>query len=253
VNLKKKYQKEDWSRRPLPEAMLTYAVMDSLYLIPMARILEEELKDKGRLSWVREECELQSRVRSVNNHEGPLYLKFKGAGKYDARSLAVLEAVLQFRENVAQRRDRPPFKVLGNPAIIALIEEKPATLKALKTIKGIGDRQIKTLGRPLIEAIQTALNIPENRLPTYPKNKRRPFDPEISKRVKALKEWRQGCAKAWAMDPGFICNNALIQAVATENPKAPADLREIAEMRDWQIQAFGREICSFLGKLEKAG
>lgn len=253
VGIKKKYQKEDWSRRPLPEPMLTYAVMDSLYLIPLARMLEEELNSKGRLGWVQEECAMQSQVRSVNNQEGSLFLKFKGAGKYDARSLAVLEAILQFRENVAQRRDRPPFKILGSPAITALVEEKPVTLEALATIKGIGDRQIKTLGRPLIQDIQRALSLPEDRLPAFPKNKRQRFDPIVSKRVKALKAWRQECAEAWAMDPGFICNNALIQALASGNPRGPEDLQEIEEMRNWQKQAFGREICSVLRKLENSG
>jgi ribonuclease D len=253
ISLKKKYQKEDWSRRPLPEAMLNYAVMDSLYLIPLARILERELKDRGRLSWVEEECELQTRVRATNNREGPLFLKFKGAGKYDARSLAVLEALLQFRENVAQRRDRPPFKVLGNLAITALVKEKPLRLKALKDVKGMGDRQIKAMGRPLIETIRNALHLPEEELPAYPKKKRRSHDPAVSRRVKALKAWRQDCAGAWAMDPGFVCNNALIFAIASGNPKGPEDLGEIEEMRDWQVQAFGREICRLLGSLGKAG
>ena len=250
VVLKKKYQKEDWSRRPLPEAMLNYAVMDSLYLISLARILEGELQEVGRMSWVREECEAQSRVRSVNNHNGPLFLKFKGAGKYDNRSLAVLEALLQLRERLAEKRDRPPFKVLGNPAITALVEEKPRNLKELKTIKGIGDRQVKILGGPILENIRKSLNLSEDKLPVYPKTKRRAFDPAVSNRVKALKEWRQGCARDWGMDPGFICNNTLIQAIAQDNPKGLEDLHEIEEMRDWQKQAFGLEICRFLGKLE---
>ncbi|MBW2205435.1 MAG: HRDC domain-containing protein [Deltaproteobacteria bacterium] len=253
VTIKKKYQKEDWSQRPLPEAMLTYAVMDSLYLIPLARMLEGELKQKGRLSWAEEECRIQSQVRSANNQETPLFLKFKGAGKYDARSLAVLEAILKFREKVAEKRDRPPFKVLGNPAIMALVEEKPVTLKALRTIKGIGDRQKKALGGPLIQNIQKALSLSGDGLPAYPKNKRRSFDPNISRRVKALKTWRQKCAQAWTMEPGFICNNVLIQAIADGNPKDPEDLQKIEAMRNWQMKAFGQEICSFLVNMGKTG
>ena len=52
VELNKKYQRADWSRRPLSPEMLEYAAMDARYLIPLARMLERELEEKGRLPWV---------------------------------------------------------------------------------------------------------------------------------------------------------------------------------------------------------
>jgi ribonuclease D len=67
----KKYQKKDWSQRPLPEAMLKYAVQDICYLLPLADMLERELIEKGLLFCVEEECEQLSGVRpnsSIKNH-----------------------------------------------------------------------------------------------------------------------------------------------------------------------------------------
>lgn len=253
VRIKKKYQKEDWSRRPLPEAMLNYAVLDSCYLIALADLLEKDLARKGRLSWADEECAIQSRVQSVNNHEGPFFLKFKGAGKYDGRGLAVLEAILTFREKVARERDRPPFKVLGNAFITELVKEKPTTQKELEGIKGASEHQKKAFGDALIRNIQESMHIPEDRLPAYPLKKRQSFRPDISKRVKALKDWRERCARAWSMEPGFICNNALIQSIATINPGDLGNLEQIDEMRNWQREAFGREICMLLEKMNAGG
>ena len=250
VRVKKKYQKEDWSKRPLPEAMLNYAVMDSCYLIALADLLEMDLAQKGRLSWAHEECAIQSQVRSVNNHEGPLFLKFKGAGKYDGRSLAVLEAILTFREKVARERDRPPFKVLGNAFIMELVKERPTTRKALEGLKGASDRQKMALGDALVRNIREAMRLPDDKLPAYPRKKRQSFRPNISKRVKVLKGWRERCARDWRMDPGFICNNALIQSIATINPRDPGSLEQIDGMRNWQREAFGREICMLLEKTD---
>src|SRR5210317_2063328 len=91
VSLDKKYQRKDWSRRPLPPDMIAYAAADARYLLPLAQGLKAELDEKNRLGWVYEECEYLSRVRPITVNEQPLYLNFKGAGKLDSRSLAVLE------------------------------------------------------------------------------------------------------------------------------------------------------------------
>ena len=113
LKLNKKYRKKDWSKRPLPENMVAYAAGDVSYLLPLARQLENELSDLKRLSWVQEESELLSRVRPPNENNEPLFLKFKGAGRFRPRGLAVLEALLQSRRRIAERKDRPLFKIIG--------------------------------------------------------------------------------------------------------------------------------------------
>jgi ribonuclease D len=98
VELNKKYQRADWSQRPLSPEMVEYAAMDSRYLIPLARMLEKELEEKGRYSWVEEECLFMAKVRFMPPSHASLYLKVKGAFRLDPRSLAVLEALLGFRD-----------------------------------------------------------------------------------------------------------------------------------------------------------
>ncbi|MFO7584763.1 MAG: hypothetical protein R6W69_08540, partial [Anaerolineales bacterium] len=90
INLDKKYQKKDWSKRPLPIEMIEYAAGDVMYLLPISTNLIEELKRKNRLDWVTEECNCLSRVRSGSNDHQPLFLKIKGAGRLSSRELAVL-------------------------------------------------------------------------------------------------------------------------------------------------------------------
>jgi len=73
----KRYQKKDWSQRPLPAAMLQYAVQDICHLLPLASILERELMEKGLLFCVEEECELLSSVRPNLSKNRPFFLNFK--------------------------------------------------------------------------------------------------------------------------------------------------------------------------------
>ena len=105
ITIDKKYQKKDWSKRPLPEEMVKYASKDVIYLLPLAKILIDKLEKIERLSWVLEECNILSNVRPILSDEEPLFLKFKGAGRLKSRSLAILEALLQYRKSIAEKKD----------------------------------------------------------------------------------------------------------------------------------------------------
>jgi ribonuclease D len=106
VVLDKQYQRADWAARPLTEGMIRYAAEDTRHLHRLARLLEEKLAVKGRLEWVAEEFALLEQVR-FQEQEGPLFLRAKGAAVLDRRQLAVLEALLQWRDQEARRRDSP--------------------------------------------------------------------------------------------------------------------------------------------------
>ena len=246
VRLDKKYQKKDWSRRPLPPEMIEYAARDAAHLIELAAILEAELECKRRLSWVREECELLSRVRPAPMTNTPLFLRFKGAGKLDRRSLAVLEALLQVRREIAAKLDRPPFKVFGSNTLMALVRQKPDTLAHLSAIKVLSTKQMRMGGHAVIAAISGALGLPPNKLPVYPRQPRTALAPEIPDRIKVLKAWRQNQALILDLDPGLLCNKSLLAAIAARNPRRPEDLVEIQGLRDWQRREFGRGIVAAL-------
>ncbi|MDI6687233.1 MAG: ribonuclease D, partial [Desulfobacterales bacterium] len=156
VRLDKRFQKKDWSKRPLPDEMIEYAASDTVYLLPLNAMLEKELAEKGRLSWVYEECAILSKVRPPALNDDPLYLKFKGAGRLDRRQLAVLECLLQSRRKIAKKKDKPLFKVFSNNSMIKLAEARPVNLQELKKSNTLSNRQIDIYGNVLVEAINKA-------------------------------------------------------------------------------------------------
>jgi len=165
VDIDKKYQKKDWSKRPLPKEMMAYASKDVIYLLPLARILIHKLNKTDRMTWVLEECEDLSKVRPALSNEAPLFMKFKGAGRLKSRSLAVLEALLQFRKRVAEKRDRPFFKIIGNESMLKIATVRPVTLRRLKNTEALSNRQISMYGSDLIKVVAAALKTPINELP----------------------------------------------------------------------------------------
>jgi len=249
VHLNKKYQRKDWSKRPLPEEMIDYAAADVHYLIPLAKSLQQELEQKGRLSWVQEECACLSKVRPAANDAGPLFLGFKGAGKLSPRGLAVLEALLHLRKKIAQRQDQPLFRIMGNKSILTIAETRPQNLKKLMQTDALGAKQIDRYGKDVVAAVKTALRMPAKDLPKYPR-KTAPMVPAIvAKRVKELRRWRDRVAKKLKIDPSIICTKALISAIAVQKPVRRSGLSKIEELKTWQATGFGNDIIGILRKI----
>jgi ribonuclease D len=246
VTLDKKFQRKDWSRRPLPPDMIAYAAEDARYLLPLAQSLKAELEKKNRLGWVYEECEYLSRVRPITANDQPLYMNFKGAGKLDTRSLAVLEALLGFRREVARRKDKPLFRVFGNRSLVELAGKKPLDLKQLEKTGALSARQISMYGRKMLTAIQGAMKLPKEALPVYPRIKGPRVPPKVAGRVKALRNWRDKQVQKLAIDPALICTKALISSIAVQKPLKFSELTAIKEMKNWQRKEFGQDIVKVL-------
>lgn len=246
--LNKKYQKKDWSQRPIPKQMVEYAAKDAFYLIPLAEILEKELKGKNRLAWVIEECELLSRVRPSETPSFPLYMNFKGAGKLKSKNLAILEGLLLFRIQLAKQYDKPLFKVIGNHSLLILANKQPTSVKELENSKALSARQIKRYGIAILDIIQHAVNMSEHKLPAYPRGKPTRYKASVAKRIKALKTWKEEKAGILKIDPSLVLNRLQIAAIANANPFDMETLNSVDHLKKWQANEFGQGIIAVLNK-----
>jgi len=99
VTLDKKYQRADWSRRPLPPEMLDYAISDIVHLCELSDLLERRLEELSRLEWAQEEFRFLEQVRwEAKSQDDTLFLKIKGARKLRPGQLSVLRRLFEFRE-----------------------------------------------------------------------------------------------------------------------------------------------------------
>ena len=249
IQLDKKNQRKDWSKRPLPEDMVAYAAKDVHYLIPLAESLQQELIQKGRLSWVQEECNYLSGVRPAPVDSDPLFLGFKGAGKLSSRGLAVLEELLQLRRKIARQQDKPLFRIIGNKSMLMLTDARPLSRRKLLETGALGSKQVDRYGKDVIAAVKKALHRSAKDLPKYPR-KSAPMVPAIvAKRVKELRNWRDLLAKKLQIDPAIICTKAQISALAVQRPESVDGLSKNNDLKTWQIVEFGKDIVDILKKV----
>lgn len=245
IELDKKYQKADWSKRPLSREMCAYAVADTSDLLPLYDQFREELVQKGRLEWLEEEGRLVCQAR-VSEKDGPLFLYCKGASKLRGHSLAIMEELLQMRDRQSELLDRPPFKVLSADTLIDVAESRPRSLHDLSLFKGMTPGQLQRHGAGILAAVERGIATPEAELPRFPRGARKDVLERVKERLKNLKSWRERCSRGLGIDPGMLAPNWLLEAVADCQSGAKEELDAIPGMREWQKRLFGEEMARIL-------
>jgi len=150
----------DWTRRPLSPAQLEYAAADVAYLLPLARLITEQLRAAGRYDWAMQECrELFATARGPQDPE-TAWWKIKEVRHLRGKSRAVAQEVAAWRERTAAALDRPVRTVLPDLAVLAVSTHPPSSLDQLRGLRGIEGRLPRgDLAAGLLEAVAAGLEL----------------------------------------------------------------------------------------------
>jgi ribonuclease D len=244
VKLDKRFQRADWSARPLSPEMLAYAAADTRHLAQLRDILRDSLSQRGRLGWAQEEFALLEDIRpTAADQAEPGWLRLKGAKALRGRELAILREVWEWREEMARRADRATFRILNNEPMLAMAKNPPAGLAELKAIHGVSSDLAERRGRELLAAVKRGLEVPDGDLPPrFARPQRWAPDPAFEARLERLKAARNLLAKEYDLPPGVVCPNGTLEAIARADPKTPEELAAVPELRRWQVREFGGQL-----------
>ncbi len=245
VKLNKKFQRADWSARPLSAEMLSYAATDTRYLPELRDILRGKLQEKGRLDWAEEEFRLLEQVRwSPAKKDGTEFLRIKGAKALPGRTLAILRELYQWRDTTARRRDKAPFRILNNQAMLHLALTPPRDLAALGRTSGVGPETARRNGKSILAAIERGRLVKDGDLPRVKRPSRPRHDKEYDARLDRLKAARNAVARRLDLQSGVACPNGTLEAIAREAPATQDDLTTVPALRRWQAKEFGNELLA---------
>ncbi|HET7600582.1 MAG TPA: ribonuclease D [Gemmatimonadales bacterium] len=245
VRLDKRFQRADWSARPLSADMLRYAAADTRHLPELHDILRTRLAEAGRLAWAQEEFALLEEIRwGAADGDEPGWLRLKGAKALKGRSLAALREVHRWREELAERSDRAAFRILNNEPMLEIARTLPQDAAALRAIRGVGPELVERRGRDLLAAVRRALELPESDLPRIERGPRRAPDAAYEARLERLKAVRNQLATRVGLAPGVLCPNGTLEAIARTAPRSVEELARVPGIRRWQVEAVGKELLA---------
>lgn len=244
VKVNKTHQRADWAMRPLTPEMLEYAAMDTRYLITLAGKLRDELTALGRWAWAEEEFSRLENVRfRETSEDDQAWRKLKNLGTLDRRGLAVLRDLHQWRDHLARNADRPPFKIIGNDALIEISKEKPAKIGDLSVLKSVSQYHRTRYGKPLVDIVHKAMQIPEAELPERNEPKGWLRDKALENRINQLKRVRDKKAAELKIDAGLLAPRHVLTAIATTS-----SVDDIPAMRNWQRTVLGADLIAAMKK-----
>jgi len=234
IDLDKSSRFTDWSRRPLSDNQLTYALADVTHLAALYPKLRERLEKDGRLGWVT--AEMQALIDPANYDVNPenAWKRLKPR-KHTAKYLAVFKAVAAWRERTAQTRDQPRSRILKDEAIDEVAAQAPTDVESLNRLRGVpkgygGSR----FGPELLEAVREALKNPEAYAPVV---ERPAFSAQQNNG--AVVELLKVLLKARAEDAGVA--SKLIATVSDLEKIAQDDNAETPALEGWRLEAFGTD------------
>ena len=162
----------DWTRRPLSDTQVEYALNDVRYLPEVHRRLIEQLKVEGRLPWLAADFAHLEDPATYDPIPEEQWRRVKRISSLNRRQLAVAREVAAWREREAQRRDVPKRWILGDESIVEIARRGPATAAAVGDVRGVSEKAGKGAQTGIAEAVVRGLAAPDDELPSITKRKR---------------------------------------------------------------------------------
>lgn len=233
IDLDKGSRFTDWSRRPLSDAQLTYAIGDVTHLAALYPKLRDRLTKEGRIDWVTAEMESLTDPAVYDTTPENAWRRLKPK-KFSAKYLAAFKAAAVWREQAAQERDQPRGRILKDEAIDEIATQGPTDIDAFNRLrsvpKGFGGSR---LGLELIEVLKRVMSDPEAHAPRMDRpahNQAAP--PSVVELLKVL-------LKAKSDNAGVA--SKLIATVSDLEKIALDDAAPVEAMQGWRRQLFGED------------
>jgi ribonuclease D len=236
ADLDKSSRFTDWSRRPLSDHQLTYALGDVTHLRDVYHHLKAELKKSGRTGWLTEEmAELTTAETYIQNpHDSWQRLKVRVKSR---RSFAVLMELAAWREKLAQAQDVPRARILRDEALYDIANQAPTDTAKLGELRTLSEGFARSgRAREIVEAVKVGLARDLKSVPPLPRGQ--PMSAESAALVELLKVLLKSLAAQKGVASRLIATADDLERIATEeHPDIPA-------LKGWRLELFGETALS---------
>lgn len=232
ANIDKSSRFTDWSRRPLSDEQLAYALADVTHLRQVYEYLSQRLARTGRAGWVAEEMAVLNDPATYRTDPEAAWEKVKTRTS-SARFLAIVRELARFREEYAQTRDIPRSRIYKDDALVELASLKPLTEADLgKSRLLLREGRRGDIAEGILAAVKRGIETKPEDLPRVPhEDERAPVNPALADLLRVLLKAR---ADAEGVAQKLIATSADLDAIAT-------GARDVHALTGWRREIFGND------------
>ncbi len=242
IQLLKKYQRANWGERPLKEEMLSYAQADSHFLIPLRDFMVPQLEKTGWLDLTREDSNAMAKIMPAMKPHCADVWRVKNARDLNPQEMSLLEKLFQHRENLAEMRDRPPFKIFGDNTLVDIAQAMPHSMGQLQQLNVLSPQQIKRYGIGLLNVIQRWLEDPGK---LYRPSAQRMSD-EVYERYEAIMDLRKTIAHREDVASNLILPRDIVEKLANHNFNTLEELKDLMADYPLRFKRYGEQLFAHL-------
>ena len=223
----------DWSRRPLSDKQLTYALSDVTHLRDLFPGLRRDLDASGRAHWLDEEMAILADPSTYDTQPEDAWRRLK-MRKTTPEYLAALKAVAAWREAEARSRDIPRSRVMKDDAVYEIALQRPTSVDALGRLRGVPkgfERSRYAAG--LLDALSVALKDPKAYAPKFERPP--PSPPNIGPVVDFLKVLLRLKAEEHGVAARLISTVPDLERIAAD------DQADVPALKGWRRDVFGSD------------
>jgi len=220
----------DWSRRPLTDDQMHYALADVTHLRDVFAALDADLKKRGRSDWVSEEMEVLTSPRTYDFHPERAWERLKTRVR-KPKELAVLIEVAAWREQEAQSRDVPRGRILKDDVVGDVATHAPTSLDKLANLRSLPkgfDRS--KWGSDIVAAVQRGL---ARDVATLPKIEKPRGNTNGAAIVELLKVLLRMTSERHAVASKVIATVDDLEQIAAD------DNADVGALHGWRRELFG--------------
>jgi len=222
----------DWSRRPLTQRQIDYALGDVTHLRTIYKKLKEKLEQSGREHWLSEEIGdmLNIDTYTIQPKDAWKRIKIRNSNR---RFNAIVHRIAEWREEEAQRRNMPRNRIMRDEVLLELSAVRPTHTNALTSIRGLGANFASSKsGKDIINAIKESLVLPDDALPKI--SRRKPPSQNTDPIVELLKVLLKLVCKSENVAPKLLANVEDLEKIAE------SDDADVKALHGWRYDLFGK-------------
>jgi ribonuclease D len=223
----------DWSRRPLTEKQLVYAIGDVTHLRDIYTHLKGELERTDRASWLDEEMAELTSPSTYETHPENAWQRLKMRVK-NRKSLAILMELAAWRERLAQTQDVPRGRILRDEALYDIANQGPTNVEQLGELRTLSEGFSRSQrAKDIIDAVKRGLARDMKTVP--PLNHSQPLSAEATATTELLKVLLKASAARHRVAPRLIADTSELERIANESEP------DVPSLKGWRRQLFGED------------